>query len=308
MKKTVLFLSLLGTILMVSAQKPTDFPNTVLWEISGNGLKKSSYILGTHHAFMYDFIDSIPGLQNVIKKTKQVAGEIDMADMQKLQFKMLQHSFMPDSLSYDKMLSQSDYLKLDDALRTHLGEGLNLYGKFSPAMLSATITQVIMMQIFPNLVESATKGIDITIQELARQKKKPVIGLETIDDQIYALFLVDPINKQLTDLICSLDHFDEMLEKSVELANYYSRFDLNAIYSIFQNEEGPCQFSEESENALIADRNNNWVIKLPDIMQSKPTLIVVGVAHLVGDDGLLYQLSQKGYSVKPIMAEHHLSK
>ena len=34
----------------------------MLWKISGRGVEKPSYILGTHHAVPFTYCDSIPGL------------------------------------------------------------------------------------------------------------------------------------------------------------------------------------------------------------------------------------------------------
>ena len=34
----------------------------LLWKISGNGIKKPSYIVGSHHGCPFTYCDSIPGL------------------------------------------------------------------------------------------------------------------------------------------------------------------------------------------------------------------------------------------------------
>lgn len=53
--------------------------DALLWEISGNGLQKSSYLLGTMHTVEFRFMfDSIPGIRKVLSAVEQVATEIDM--------------------------------------------------------------------------------------------------------------------------------------------------------------------------------------------------------------------------------------
>lgn len=38
----------------------------LLWKISGRGIEKPSYILGTHHAVPFTYCDSIPGLMEAL--------------------------------------------------------------------------------------------------------------------------------------------------------------------------------------------------------------------------------------------------
>ena len=55
----------------------------LLWKISGNGLQKPSYIIGTYHLAPVSFTDSIKGLKEAMASTEQVYGEIVTADMMK---------------------------------------------------------------------------------------------------------------------------------------------------------------------------------------------------------------------------------
>ena len=53
----------------------------LLWKISGNGLQKPSYIIGTYHLADASFADSIKGLKAALETSEQVYGEIITADM-----------------------------------------------------------------------------------------------------------------------------------------------------------------------------------------------------------------------------------
>ena len=44
----------------------------LLYKISGNGLTKPSYIIGTYHLAPVSFADSIPGLKEAMAATEQV--------------------------------------------------------------------------------------------------------------------------------------------------------------------------------------------------------------------------------------------
>ena len=56
MKRTLVFLAFLAGTLSANAQ--------ILWKVSGNGLQKPSYILGTHHVASKDICDNIAGFND----------------------------------------------------------------------------------------------------------------------------------------------------------------------------------------------------------------------------------------------------
>ena len=56
----------------------------------------------------------------------------------------------------------------------------------------------------------------------------------------------------------------------------------------------------EERAYLIDNRNRAWIEKIPTIMQAKSTLFTVGAGHLVGDNGLLKLLQDKGYAVEAV--------
>ena len=70
MKKLLMILAAMMISLASNAQ--------VLYKISGNGLKKPSYLIGTIHVIKGSFLDTIPGANRVIDEVEQVYGELDM--------------------------------------------------------------------------------------------------------------------------------------------------------------------------------------------------------------------------------------
>ena len=54
-------------------------------------------------------------------------------------------------------------------------------------------------------------------------------------------------------------------------------------------------------NKLFTQRNNNWLPQIEQFLQDdKVEFVVVGLGHLVGNDGLLKQLKSKGYKVEQL--------
>ena len=54
---------------------------------------------------------------------------------------------------------------------------------------------------------------------------------------------------------------------------------------------------------LLVERNQQWLVRLVEILPQQPTLVAVGAAHLFGEQGLILRLRQVGYRVEPVLPE-----
>lgn len=283
------------------AQQKKEFSGSLLWKVSGKDLSKPSYILGTHHLAHVSFVDSIAGLKDVISSTEQTVGELLMSDQASMQAKMQQAMFLPEGESYDKLLSGSDYAVVDAGLKKMMGAGLEQLGKMKPGFLSMMYTVMLYTKIYPEFNPMSHEAIDAYVQRIAKENNKSILGLETIDDQIYAIFDATPLKEQAESFACAMRTEDKAKESLDKLNAFYYSGNLAGMYQLaFNNPDDECKASKEQENAINKNRNDKWLVKLPQIMKDKSSLVAVGALHLAGNDGLLYQLDKMGYKVEPV--------
>ncbi|MDU1889933.1 MAG: TraB/GumN family protein [Dysgonomonas sp.] len=295
-----LFILFLFTLLTASAQDK-DYSGSLLWKVSGNGLDKPSYILGTHHLIHVSFVDSISGLKEAIESTDQTIGELVLADQAAMAAKMQQAAMMPTGESYNKLLAAKDYEKLDNGLKSMVGAGLDNLGILKPGMISMLYTITMYTKLYPEFNPMSHEAIDMYVQRVAKEKSKGVIGLETIEDQIHALFDSETLQKQAETLVCSVENSNTAKDLLDKLNAYYRKGDIALMYELsFNNPDDPCPTSQKQQNALAKDRNLKWLQKLPQLMKNNSSLIAVGALHLPGEDGLLKQLAKMGYKVEAV--------
>ena len=140
--------------------------------------------------------------------------------------------------------------------------------------------------------------IDNYFQMLALQNGKAVKGFETVDFQMGVLFGA-PLEKQVNDLMCTVDHFKDTEEMVDLITTAYFSQDLTQIEEAMEQESKiDCGTTEEDEDILINNRNRNWVELMPDMMAEQPTLFVVGAGHLCGEKGVLKLLEKAGYTIE----------
>ena len=276
MKRTVLFIAALITA-CVAAQAQ------LLYRISGGGLKAPSYIVGTYHLAPPAFADSITGLKKAIDEVAQVYGEVDMAVMMQPANvnKVRQAMDMTDGTTLDKLLSPDEMNRLN------------------PQAMVTQLTMLMFLKRTPNF--DASSQLDGHIQNMARDKKKKVGGLETIDDQIKALYKGIPYSRQKTLLMCLVDNRAWMEQQMDDMVKAYFSQDLDEVQRV--NDEtlnSDCDATDEEKSILVDNRNDAWMKKLPALFKASPTLVAVGAAHLVGEKGLLAQLRKAGFTVEGV--------
>ena len=276
----------------------------ILYRISGKSLEKPSYIVGTYHLAPASFADSIPGMKTAIEGTQQVCGELDMMDAFKPEnaARLMQSQMLPEGTTLSSLLTAEQLERLNKLLLDVMGSNLNdeafaaQIDKMTPAALSTTLS----LSSYMKKVESFNpmELIDNYFQMLALQNGKAVKGFETVDFQMGVLFGA-PLEKQVNDLMCMVDHFEDTEEMVNLITTAYFSQDLTLIEEAMEQESKiDCGTTEEDEDILINNRNRNWVELMPDMMAEQPTLFVVGAGHLCGEKGVLKLLEKEGYTIE----------
>lgn len=278
----------------------------LLYRISGNGLKTPSYIVGTHHLAPSSFADSIPGMRQAMKETHQVCGELDMMDAFKPEnaARLLKAEMLPEGVTLSSLLSAEQLERLNVVLLEVMGSDFNdeafaaQMDRKTPVALSTTLTLASYKKNFKSF--NALDLIDSYFQMDALQNGKAVKGFETVDFQMGILYDI-PLEKQVDDLMCLVDHFEESEEIARRITTAYFSQDLQTIEEVMEEETAlGCSTSPEDEDILIYNRNRNWVELMPDMMEEQPILFAVGAAHLCGEQGVLKLLEKKGYTVEGV--------
>ena len=273
---------------------PTE--NALLWKISGNGLKKPSYLYGTIHMIpKSDFKLSNQALQ-ALDASDYIAFEIDMKEMTNLraQFSLLSKSMMSGGKTLRDLLSEDDYAFVKKELEQS-GVPIGMAERLKPMFTSTLLTG--------NDDEGAsTIGNDVTSVEMelwriAKKRKMPSAGLETAAYQmsVFDSIPYDVQARMLVETLRSTDNGDDAFSDMVEM---YKNQDINAMQRSIKDESAG--FSEY-EDLLLSRRNKNWIPIMRDIMKRQPTFFAVGAGHLGGEEGVIALLRQAGFRVDAVL-------
>ncbi len=261
--------------------------NSLLWKIEKEGLP-TSYLFGTMHLIEKDYYDFTPNLKNLIQSSDAIIMElgempnpIQAMMLLKLKENTLQDFFTPEE--FDRVLAF-----FNDQLNISESNFMMTYNSFKPFFMLQSITQ--------GYFEGSTESYDMEVMKIAKQHKKELIGLETIQDQIGFFDLIP--DSAIVELIMeSIDSFDKDREEFHLLQQLYSDQNVEELIP-FMKKQSPELM--KYEDIFLDNRNKNWIPKLNTELSNKTCFIAVGAAHLFDQNGIVSLLKKEGYQVTAI--------
>lgn len=257
---------------------------SILWEVTGNGLSKPSYIAGTFHIMCSKDFEMKSKVVKALEKSENFVMEINYTDPKEMT--ALQGMFKSDKKLSDQ-LSPNEANELDKILASY---GTNLKNMDSSS--SQALYALISMKAVP-CPQTEIKSYEIELLQTALKSKKNIGGLEKVEDQLTSINTA----YNLKDVIQQLKMGKEYEILLQGMISAFKKEDLQTVYDLFKNDKF---MNSKQEKAMLTDRNKNWAEKMPEIMKKESSFFAVGGAHLMGNNGIIQLLRSKGYSVKPI--------
>jgi uncharacterized protein YbaP (TraB family) len=271
---------------LVAVAQPTA-DSALLYEVTGPGIKKPSYVFGTIHIVCEKDLTFGAKLRDYISRTDQVFLEIDLDDPAQLQ--KLQQGIL--SLKTPKaQLSEKEAASVDRIYKEYLGIPFSAVENLPP-----TIATTLLLTSPKVIGCSNANGVDKIIAGLASETRKTVLGLETPEFQLEMIKTYD--SKEGVEM---LRKWSTQAEKMIsDFQTIYKQYLAQDFKALTEN-MGQTGFSPEDSRELLEKRNRNWIPIIEREVRLKPTFIAFGAGHLGGETGVIELLRAKGFKVTPI--------
>lgn len=292
------FFSFVGTLLCFHLSQAQEAPpqlptqpndNTLLWEISGNGLSSPSWFLGTMHILCPEDAVLSTQVHAVLNYVKAVYLEVDMDDMMQM-MSAIRVMNMRDNKTLADYLNEAEMEKVRSYFEGKLPLPFAMMQRYKPLMLQAMIAQ----QMMPCNAGSGTESV---LMAEAKKRSKSIEGLETLAFQA-SLFDSIPYEEQAMALVKAIDELDDQKEVADAMVQSYKLQDLQKIADLMNSDAGSIA---KYMDLLLYKRNHNWVHQFDTLAMRNSYLFAVGAGHLPGEAGVLQLLRNKGYTVRPIV-------
>lgn len=260
---------------------------SLLWAVSGKGMKEKSYLFGTIHLICPQDYVWTDAMKQSLNKSKEVCFEMDMDDpniMLQIAAGMIDQS----GKKLKDYFSPADYEKLERYVKDSLGMNIELFQQMKPVALQTIFTT-------QSSDCSAPVSYENNIMEAAKTSHKEITGLETVSEQLdlFDNLPVDSVIKEIVELLNGKNNDNGEYKK---LVTAYKNQDLPALSKLIK-ESGA---SDKDLDGFLDVRNEKWVPRIIDKMDKTSVFFAVGAGHLYGEHGLIALLKKEGYTVTPI--------
>ncbi len=280
--------------------------DALLWQISGNGLAKPSYVFGTIHLICKSDVVMPRATKRCLASAKQLALEFDLskADESAMMNALDAGILMRDGATLRQFLDSNQYALIDRYFRDSVGMSLPLMERFKPMAISMMIMQA------SNDGACEETSYEEEFMRIAKRKRIPVVGVETMQKQL-ELFDRIPYKDQAMMLFNEIQSaytpVSESKPSALDLRFVTQLYKQGKISELLQAMRDETLLSTPNgmsntmfEEIMLNERNRAWIPVMEGMMRSKVTFFAVGAAHLAGEQGVVHLLRKRGFTLSPM--------
>jgi uncharacterized protein YbaP (TraB family) len=285
MSKKIILIALLFVCFSQAQEKKYQ---SLLWEISGNGLQKNSYVYGSMHVSEKVSYHLSDAFFKHLMEADFIANESDPTTWSDLYtiFSGVYGNNSGYSAFYTNFYITKP--KKEDLYPLFRGTNYNLIG-----LLSRTNEM--------NKDYQEDTYLDMFIYRVGRKYGKKTLGLEDVKSSTINIMKAEA-NVKPKDVEENRQKLKKLLKNknyNEAMMDYYREKDLDMLDSLTI-----LSSSETYLKAMLYDRNTDMVKSMDSIMKTGSLFSAIGAAHLPGKNGVIEALKAKGYTVKPVFGDY----
>lgn len=271
--------------------RASDEP-AMLWV--AHGQQNTVYLLGSIHLLRQQD-HPLPGaIDLVYDDVDVIVMELDMDDL----------DFVDVTATFRELGVLDDATRLSDLLGDELyaqasaaAEAtdipLQLLQNSEPWLAAITVQELLAMRVGFD----GSLGVEQYLGDKAGSDGKPILGLESVAEQLSFLdgLPIDAQNKWLVHSLVDGLRIEMLVD---QLVRAWRAGDIDYLERELIHE---AKMSPEVHDALLLQRNRNWIDKIMNYLDDdEDYLVVVGAAHLVGEDGVVDLLAKRGVRISQL--------
>lgn len=291
--------SLSSLALAVALSSQSAIADSSVWRAEKDG--NHIYLGGTIHLLSKSDYPIPVEYEQAYKKSEVIYFEVDIKAMKDpaMAEKMMPMLMAKPGESLDKIL-KPETLKALESFLEERGLPMAMFQQFNPSGL-----YLLLMTLELQKLGMTDAGVDELFDTKAREDKKTLGQMETIEQQMEFFSKIDDGDPDQL-IMYTLRDLEEMPKMMADMKDAWRSGD-RARYRELLLEPFVKDYPEAYQ-ALLVERNNNWMPKIEALFETPEIeLVLVGALHMIGKDGLLQQLEKKGYKVEPFLNDENVS-
>ena len=283
-----LMLKTFATLILLSLAQ-TGWAEAAIWEVSHG---KHSFRVGASLGALKKTAYPLPAeFDEAFREADALYVERDLHAVNQPDFgvRAMQASMYTDGRNLKSVLSAPVWQELEKFARERRVPVFSLF-MFKPAFASFTLTLMETKRL------EFTNGVDAHYFYRARRAGKPVIALETIDQQIQFLQVVNDADADAL-IKATLDELKNLSETTQQATQSWRKGDMEKLDEL-KGKKLRTQ-APDLYNEVVVKRNKSWLPKFAGMLKSEDVeMVLVDAMHFTGPGNLLELFAAEGYTVK----------
>jgi uncharacterized protein YbaP (TraB family) len=286
-------LALLAALPALAQSSPYKAGSPLLmWKVSSK--TNSAYVLGSVHLGDKSLYPLPAVIEDAFQSANLLIVEVDLrkVDPMSAQQMMLQSAVYPPGDDLFHHISPATRAKLEAFLSTY-GLPSALVAQMRAWMLGTMIQILPMMQNGLN----PSEGIDTYFLNKTDDKR-----VDQLEDAQWQIKLLSEMPESVSDhwLSSALDEAQNPKERWQKLANYWRTGDADGLDAMLSESSAKENADERAfDRRLREERNPHMADRLEECLHSTDScFMVVGAAHVIGKEGIVSLMRQRGYQVE----------
>jgi uncharacterized protein YbaP (TraB family) len=271
----------------LSAQAPQKH---FLWKVE-DARGGSAYLLGSLHVLNADAYPLPAAIDKAFAESRTLVEEVDLDEMNDPMQMMaaLAKAMLTGGQTLDQLVSAETFAEVKKRVEAY-GMPMAAIQRMKPWLVAITL-------MAPTLQAAGFQpelGIDKHFFDRAKEKGLTRQALETLAYQIDRFDQMPP--KLQEDMLkATIEDLDTQVGGVKEMVRAWATGDIATMERLALT---AFQQSPDLYQRLLSERNQNWMPHVERCLtENAGCFVVVGAAHLVGQDGLPVLLRKKGYKV-----------
>ncbi len=288
--RPIIFKIVFWIVLLVSGSLQSVQADTPVWKVVKGD--RHLYLGGTIHLLSKSDYPLPAVFETAYNQSSKLVFETDTRRLQTPEFQaaLMRKVIYSDGRNLKMVLRATTFQKLENHLKSR-GIPVDNFMKFKPGMVALTITIIELQRL--GLVGT---GVDEFFNLRALNDQKAVGQLETVEDQLELISRLG--DGQENEIIAhTLQETEKLPEMMQTMKTAWRQGDNTALENIILT-----PFKKDFPGVyhrVVVKRNNAWLPKIENLLKTKDVeFVLVGALHLIGEDGILAKLKDRGYTIR----------
>ncbi len=256
-----------------------------LWEVVHDGAPL--HLLGSVHVLRPDAYPLDESLMELFEAAEVVVFELDLGGLEAQAMEMMERGTYMDGRTLNGQIPAEAFQEVTDRLGA-LGVPAPMVAAMKPWMAALMLSSLAVQQGG----YEAEWGLDVHFHRKAVEAGKTLEALETAQEQIEVFEGMSP-EAQVAYLLSTLDELDDAVDRMDRMSRAWRAGDAEFLAEMIRES---LEDSPELTERILFQRNRDWIPAIEGFLRDpRPTLVIVGTGHLVGEGSVNELLEERGW-------------